>query len=160
MLSPAIRCAYMVLPWPLVDAFEKRYQYFNAMIPAYHERAIAEMIDSGALERHLRNISIIDEGKYEALSSALKDYLSDYVDVLGAPAGVHTMVRVRGCTNQKDLLDFLEKRSIRIYGIKEHCHDQINAYENVFLMGYNSMSPEKLRKGCQALAKALKEYFA
>lgn len=160
MLSPAIRCAYLVLPWSLLGRYEERYKFFNAMLPVYHQMAIAEIIDSGALEKHLRNLSLANERKFGVLIESIRTYLSDHVEIMREPAGVHTMVRIRGCTNQADLLDFLQKRSIRIYGIKEHCHDQIHAYEDVFLIGYNSLTEDQLVEGCKALAKALDEYFA
>lgn len=160
MLSPSIRCAYLVLPWKLLERYEERYKFFNAMLPAYHQIAIGQMIADGALEKHLRKLSLINERKYQVLLDSIHTYLDGAVEIVREPAGVHTMVRIRGCADHQDLLDFLESRSIRIYSIKEHCHDQINAYEDIFLMGYNSLTEEELQEGCGALASALREYFA
>jgi GntR family transcriptional regulator/MocR family aminotransferase len=155
ILSPSIRCAFLILPWELIEKFEQKYKYFNAALPAYHQSALANMINDGALERHLRKVSAANEKKYNTLVRALKEYMPDMVEIVRYPAGVHTLVNIKNCRKQKKLIELLEAESVRIYGIKEHCHDQINAYENIFMMGFNSMSETDIRDGCKKMANVL-----
>ncbi|MDR3315156.1 MAG: PLP-dependent aminotransferase family protein [Coriobacteriales bacterium] len=159
VLSPSIRCAYLVLPWKLVQAYEHEYKYFNSMLPTYHQVALAMFIEDGVLERHLRKLTIINEQKYNVLVQAIHEFMPDDVRIMREPAGVHTLVKILDCRDQKALIAELEKASIRIYSIKEHCHDQIHAYEDIFLMGFNSMSNHDIRSGCRAMADVLKRYL-
>ena len=160
ILSPAIRCAFLILPWELVEAYENKYRYFNAALPAYHQIALSNMINEGFLERHLRKISSINEKKYDVLIKAIKEYMPNEVQIVQNPAGVHTLVKIMNCRNQKKLIEDLEKESIRIYGIKEHCHDQINAYEDIFIMGFNSMSREEIINGCKKMGEVLRRQLS
>jgi len=159
ILSPTIRCAFLILPPDLLEIYERKYRYFNASLPAYHQIALADMIFDGTLERHLRKISSANEKKYLLLVKAIKDNMHDYVKVIRYPAGVHTLVKIEGCKKQEELLRELEKQSIRIYGIKEHCRNSMAAYENVFIMGFNSLTHADIANGCRKMGEALKNYF-
>jgi DNA-binding transcriptional MocR family regulator len=71
------------------------------------------------------------------------------------PAGVHTLIKVLGCYDQDSLIARLEEGGVRIYSIRQHCHDTPKAYENMFLMGFNAMSEEDIRNGCKRMAEIL-----
>jgi GntR family transcriptional regulator/MocR family aminotransferase len=159
ILSPSIRCAYLVLPWKLVQVYERNYKYFNSMLPTYHQVALAMFIENGVLERHLRKLTVTNEQKYNALVQAIREFMPEDVRIVREPAGVHTLVKILECRDQKALIAELEKASVRIYGIKEHCHDQIHAYEDIFMMGFNSMSFRDIRDGCREMAQALRAYL-
>jgi GntR family transcriptional regulator/MocR family aminotransferase len=155
VLSPSVRCAYLILPEELTTEYEHKYRYFNSPLPKYHQIALANMIADGELERHIRKLSIINEKKYDVLTGAIKENLSGRVKIVGHPAGVHTLVKIPGCRDHKRLLELLERESVRIYSIKEHCHDQINAYEDMFMMGFNSMSEQSIIAGCRKMGEVL-----
>jgi len=159
MMSPTIRCAYLVLPWTLLDRYEQRYRFFNAMLPTYHETAIARMITDGALEKHIRKLSIANDRKYTALLAAMKKHLAGCMEIIHDPAGVHTVVRIPRCADQNALLDDLEKRQIRIYSFAEHCQVKSPAYEDLFIMGYSALAEDGIDEACAALAQALSEIY-
>jgi GntR family transcriptional regulator/MocR family aminotransferase len=157
ILSPSIRCAFLVLPKKLVERYEKKYRYFNSALPSYHQNALARIVENGTLERHLRKIAALNEKKYNILADAIKTHLPNSVRIVRYPAGVHTLIKVIGCKDQNRLIGRLEQAGVRIYSIKPHCHETEKAYENTFLMGFNSMSEEDIRCGCQKMAKVLRE---
>jgi GntR family transcriptional regulator/MocR family aminotransferase len=155
IMSPSIRCAYLVLPEKLADAYDEKYKYFNSALPSYHQMAIAEFIDEGLLEKHLRKISKINEKKYFVLTETIKEFLADEVEFFQSPAGVHTLVRIKRCKDQDKLIQDMRAASVGIYGIKEHFYDQKNAREDIFLMGFNSMTEKDIREGCSRIAGVL-----
>jgi GntR family transcriptional regulator/MocR family aminotransferase len=155
ILSPSIRCAFLILPWKLVELYGQKYQYFNAALPSYHQNALARMIEDGVMERHLRKISAYNEKKYNILVEAIKEHLSNSVQIVRYPAGVHTLIQIAGCVHQESLIRRLEQVGVRIYSIKQHCHDAPNAYENIFLMGFNAMSEDDIHAGCKRMASVL-----
>ena len=159
VLSPSIRCAYLILPENLLDVYNEKYKYFNATLPSYHQLALANFIDDGLLEKHLRRVSTINEKKYLVLLNAIKEYLSNEIEIFQQPAGVHTLVKFINCKNQEEMIEILRNASIGIYGIKEHWHEQKKASEDIFLMGFNSMSEEDIRNGCKKMAKVLCDYY-
>ncbi|TYQ12728.1 UNVERIFIED_CONTAM: GntR family transcriptional regulator/MocR family aminotransferase [Acetivibrio alkalicellulosi] len=157
VLSPSIRCAYVILPQELIKVYDKKYKYFNSALPSYHQFALAQFIEDGMLEKHLRRVSTINEKKYFVLIKAIKEFLSDEIEIFTQPSGVHTLVRFKNCKNQKELIEKMEEASIAIYGIKMYWHDQKSAQEDTFLMGFNSMSEDDIRNGCMKMAKVLRE---
>lgn len=156
VLSPSIRCAYVILPEKLIDRYDIKYRYFNSSLPSYHQLALAQFIEDGMLEKHLRRVSLINEKKYIVLVNAIKEFLSDEIEIFTPPAGVHTLVRFKNCKNQKKMIREMAQASIAIYGIKMYWHDQKRAEEGIFLMGFNSMVEEDIRKGCKKMAEVLK----
>jgi GntR family transcriptional regulator/MocR family aminotransferase len=157
VLSPSIRCAYLILPEKLLDIYNSKYRYFNSSLPSYHQLALARFIDDGMLEKHIRRVSATNEKKYLVLLNAIKEFLSDDLEIFMEPAGVHTLVRIKNCKNQELMIRKMAEASIAIYGIKMYWHYQKDAKEDIFLMGFNSMSEENIRNGCQEMAKVLKE---
>ncbi|MDR1319834.1 MAG: PLP-dependent aminotransferase family protein [Gracilibacteraceae bacterium] len=157
ILSPSVRCAFLILPWKLVALYEKKYRWFNSALPSYHQNALAQMIEDGALERHLRKIAVWNEKKYHILADAIETHLAGAVRIVRYPAGVHTLIKIAGCKDQERLIRGLEQAGVRIYSIKRHCHDAAKAYENIFLMGFNSMSERDIISGCKRMAAALAE---
>ena len=89
------------------------------------------------------------------LIKAIKEYSADKIEIFQQPAGVHTLVRIASCTNQEELLEKMRAESIQIYGIKENWQDKKEAKEDVFLMGFNSMSEEDIRNGCKKMAQVI-----
>ena len=157
LLSPGIRCAFMVLPPALLSRYEEDYRFFNAALPEYHQIAIGRMIEDGVLDQHMRKLSTREDRKYTLLIKSIRTYLDDRLEIVGQPAGTHVVVRIRNCRNQEALLSELERRSIRIYSFKEHCHEKSRAYENLFLMGYHALLEDDIPDACQALARALED---
>lgn len=160
VLSPSIRCAYVILPETLIDVYDTKYRYFNSALPSYHQLALAQFIDDGLLEKHIRRVSTINEKKYLVLINAMKEFLSNEVEIFQQPAGVHTLVRIIKCTNQKEMIEMMKSASIGIYGTKEYWRDPKKAREDIFLMGFNSMSEEDIRGGCKKMAQVLYDNYA
>lgn len=159
VMLPSMRCAYMVLPKPLIERYDTIYKYYNSALPSYHQRALNRFIAQGDLEKHIRRLSIINENKYRILVSALEKYLSEDVEIFQYPSGVHTLVRIPNCTNQAELLDYMRKNGIEIYGTKQYYYNQNEAKEDTFLIGFNAMSENEINQGCQLLGEVLKQYL-
>lgn len=159
VMLPSIRCAYLILPERLLERYDDLYSYFNAALPSYHEKALQEFIDDGVLEKHIRKISLLNEQKYRVLIEALKIYLHDNVELFVQPAGVHTLAKIPKCKDQEALIAWLKEYSVGIHGTKKYYHNKKDAREDVFLIGYNSMSEEEIWHGCKVFGGALEEYL-
>ncbi len=159
VLTPSIRCAYLILPDCLLEVYNSKYRYFNSSLPSYHQLAMAQFIDDGVLEKHIRRVSAINEKKYHIMINAIKEYLSDEVEIFQQPAGVHTLVRFINCKDQKGMIELMKASSIGIYGTKEYWRDQRNAREDIFLLGFNALSEEEIGAGCKAMARVISDSY-
>ena len=155
VLSPALRCAYFVLPSQLVPIYDDLYKYYNSALPSYNQIALSNFINDGYLDKHARKMSTLNKKKYEIFITNIRQLLGNKVEIYNSPAGSHVLIKICGCRDQVELINEMRKRGIGIYGTKEYWYIKEQAPEDIFLFGYNSMPEQKIKEGCQALASAL-----
>ena len=91
-LSPALRLGYLVLAPELVEVFRAAKRLADRHTPSLEQEALAELIASGAYERHVRRMRRRNGERRAALLSALSACLGGRVTVAGADAGLHVVV--------------------------------------------------------------------
>ncbi|GAA3782976.1 PLP-dependent aminotransferase family protein [Plantactinospora mayteni] len=95
LLAPALRVGWLLAPSryraALVDA-KRTADLGNAALP---QLVLAELIESGALERHLRFLRRRHVRRRDAMIAAIRTHLPDAV-VHGAAAGLHLMITFTG----------------------------------------------------------------
>lgn len=155
VMLPSIRCAYIILPKQLLPKYDEIYKDFNSALPSYHQMALCHFLEDGSLDKLIRRMSKLNEEKYELLTDEIKKNLKPYVEIPKQPSGVHTLVRIPKCQDQEALLDYLHQCAIGIYGTKQYYYNKKNAREDMFLVGFNSMSEEEIKKGCRRFGEAL-----
>ena len=157
-LFPSIRCAYYVLPPSLMKLYEKKYKHYNSALPTFVQKAITEFIKDGLLEKHIRKISSMNERKFRRLIQYLEQNLPDQVHMIYDPAGSHLLLQVDCCQQESELIAFMKERSIGIHGTKKNWAGT-ESPDNVFLVGFSSISEEKIEKYAAILTVALHEYI-
>lgn len=155
ILPSSIGFAYLVLPLELLEMFEEKFPAMSPMFPSYHELAFAQFFEDGTLDRHIRKMSVINNKKLVLLSSCIVSFMSHYVDLMDVSPAAHSLVKVKDCHDQNKLLMQLEKASIRIYGMRTHCHEKTENSESIFIMGINSLNEEDLIDGCEQMSSVL-----
>lgn len=155
VLSPSVRCAYLVLPEGLLDKYEEHYKYYNSALPTYNQTALANFIEDGLLEKHFRKLVLSNERKYDILDKSIREFTDNKVKVFKQPSGVHTLIQICGCTNQKEMIQVMRQASVGIYGTKAYWYDQSKARDDIFLMGFNAIPEEKIRPGCKKIGEIL-----
>ncbi|HMR30800.1 MAG TPA: PLP-dependent aminotransferase family protein [Geminicoccaceae bacterium] len=91
-LSPALRLGYLVVPAALAAAFARAKNLADRCAPGLEQAALAELIESGAYERHVRRVRRRNGERRAALLAALSARLGGMVTVSGADAGLHLVV--------------------------------------------------------------------
>jgi len=158
-MSASIRCAYCILPEPILNLYEEKYRHFNSSLSTFIQRAISEFIKDGFLDKHVLKISRLNAFKYEQLIQQLKCTLPDSVHIIDIPAGSHILLKVDCCKEQSDLIEFMKKRSIGIHGAKKHWSLEPSP-DNLFILGFSSIPKDKIEKYALILSSALREYVS
>lgn len=159
VLSPLIRCAYMVLPNNLVKIYEDQFRFFNTSLPNYHQVALANFIDNGMLDKHIREMAGLNKRKLDIIRQIFDLYGEGQISLCGCPSGSHVLIKVVRCKNQNDLISYMRKNSIGLYSTRQYWSDKDKAEENLFLLGFNSMNEATLKSGCLNFVRALHRYF-
>jgi GntR family transcriptional regulator / MocR family aminotransferase len=89
-LSPSLRLAWLVLPRFLVDPVVAAVAAVGAYPPVVPQLILADLISSGAYDRHIRRCRLEYRARRDRLVATLPDWLSPE----GISAGLHLVVRL------------------------------------------------------------------
>lgn len=90
-LTPQLRLGYLVLPDPLVAPFVNARRLIDRHTGVLDQRVIANLIDSGVYERHVRRVRRANERRRTALLDAIATHLPQ-AEVAGTAAGLHVVL--------------------------------------------------------------------
>lgn len=153
VLFPALRIGYLVVPPALVELFERAKWLMDRHTATLEQCALADFINEGLLERHLRRMRTLYDGRRQKLVSALQTYFGDRVTIMGENSGMHLMIRLQSALSDSEIVQRAAHAGIglisaRIYHLGA-CHG------DEFVMGYAALSERKIQEGVRRLAKAL-----
>lgn len=117
-LAPSMRIGYMVLPPPLLERFEREFLFYSSTVPALEQYVLAKFIADGSFERHLSRMRRIYRRRRDAIIEELSS-LGDRVEILGAQAGVHLLVRLKGGLREDEVIASADRLGIRLSGMSE-----------------------------------------
>lgn len=157
VLFPSLRLGYLVVPPPLVDPFRAAKALADTGTGGLEQRALARFIRDGHFERHLRRARAGNGQRRATLVAALQDHLGDQVEVLGANAGLHVMLRLRNVplADESELIADAERAGVRVYSPVRFYAAPRDRPEAELLLGYASLSLGQIRRGVARLADVL-----
>lgn len=93
-LTPSLRIGFVIAPPALRDAIVSAKWLSDRGEPEFEQSVLAEFIDSGCYERHVRRMSRTYGARRRELARALNEEFGDDLVVEGALAGSHVMARL------------------------------------------------------------------
>jgi GntR family transcriptional regulator/MocR family aminotransferase len=154
-LFPALRLAYLVLPPALVRPFVAAKWVSDRFSTPLPQAALAEFVDSGAFERHLRRAGLRNAARRRTLIESLHRLLGDRVEIAGENTGVHLVVWLND-VRPKDmpaLIQRAEAAGIGLYSVAPYYVEAPS--RGGLLFGYASLSEAAIRAGIRRLATLL-----
>lgn len=159
-LSPCLRLGYLVLPPELVDAFRAAKRLTDRHSPTLEQDALAEFIQSGVYERHIRKLRRKNGQRRAALLDAFGEYFGRTVTVQGSEAGLHVVAWFGKYSSKQEAQMAGKARSagVGIYPISELYGPWRAAAKRRagFVFGYAALEEQDIRQGVARLAGALK----
>ncbi|HEX7111360.1 MAG TPA: PLP-dependent aminotransferase family protein [Mizugakiibacter sp.] len=146
----ALRIGYLVVPAPLVRAFTAAKWLCDRHTATLEQEALAEFIQSGLYERHLRRVRRRTAAGRPALLEALRSHLGDRVAITGDGAGAHVMLWPHRPVVEEAAMAAAAARGVGIYGAQRYFLRR--APPPGFLLGYARMRPADIRAGIRQLA--------
>jgi GntR family transcriptional regulator/MocR family aminotransferase len=153
-LAPALRLGWAVLPSWLVHAVLDQVHGTIIAPPRLEQLALADFLERGELDRHLRRLRL----RYRRRRDALVDALTAELPTLaleGVAAGMHVVARLPLGSDEAAVLEAARARRIALAGMSEHRFDLSAAAWPALLLGYARASEPALRAAVRALADAV-----
>ncbi len=154
VLFPSLRVGYLVVPQPLVRIFVRARWLTDRQTPTLEQRVLADFINEGHLERHLRRMRTLYDRRRQTLTRSLKQHFGDCVAILGENAGIHLMARIKTGFNDNEVLRRAQEAGVGILSARSYY--LADARSDEFVFGYANLSERKIQEGVRRLAKALK----
>jgi GntR family transcriptional regulator/MocR family aminotransferase len=152
-MFPALRIGYVVAPRPLVSAFVAGKWIADRHTAVLEQETLAEFIESGAYERHLRRTRRANAVRRAALLSAIERHLGDRVTVTGSRSGTHIVMWPRAKVSEAAIIAQATAADVGIYGIAGYYLRR--PPRPGFLLGYANLTVAQISEGIRRLGEML-----
>lgn len=156
ILFPALRLGYLVLPKSLVEPFVATKAIGDTGTAALEQLALADFIDAGHFDRHLRRTTASNAARRKALVAALREQFGDCVEICGANAGLHVFAWLKGKSGGPimDVSGMAEKAGVGLYTADPFYARPPD--RTAILLGYAPLRERDIREGIRRLGAALR----
>jgi GntR family transcriptional regulator/MocR family aminotransferase len=113
--------------------------------------ALADFLERGELDRHLRRTRATYRGRRDALVAALARHLPGCAPA-GIAAGLHMVVQLPEAADERAALARARASGIALYGLSEH---SMRPVRPALLLGYGRIPEPAIEPGVRALAAAI-----
>ncbi|MEV5790724.1 MULTISPECIES: PLP-dependent aminotransferase family protein [unclassified Streptomyces] len=153
-LSPALRLGWMVLPERYVDAVLDVKGEREAWASALEQLALADFIDSGSYDRHVRRMRQRYRGRRDRLVAALAER-APHVAVTGIAAGLHAVLRLPPGTEGPTVRE-AARRGVALDGLAGFRHPEaVTSAPDGLVVGYATPAEHAYGAALEALCGAL-----
>jgi GntR family transcriptional regulator / MocR family aminotransferase len=151
-LAPGLRLGWLVVPEHLIQAVTAAKESDDLGTPVVEQLALADFLERGQLDRHLRRTRSIYRARRDALVAALAERLPEYAPA-GVAAGLHLVVRLPEGTDERAVLEAARARGLGLSGISEH---RMEPGPPALLLGYGRIPEASIAAAVEALADSLR----
>jgi len=95
VLAPALRLGFVVAPPDLIEQLVAYRSFMDLQGDSVLECAIAELLDDGLIQRHVRKVRRIYRARRDALATALRQGLGDFLTFTAPSGGTAIWVTTR-----------------------------------------------------------------
>ncbi|KUJ41306.1 GntR family transcriptional regulator [Streptomyces albus subsp. albus] len=152
LLAPALRVGWVVAPPEHRDALVAAKRYADLGNAALPQLVLARLLESGELERQLRQLRRRHRRRRDAMVEAIRDRLPG-AEVTGAAAGLHLMVTFDG-----EFADTVLAAAALARGVKAHplsWHSRL-PHRPGLVLGYAARTPAEIDRGVAVLETVLR----
>jgi len=152
-LAPTLRLGWIVPPGELVWPLVEQVLYTVISPPRLEQRAFADFLLRGELDRHLRRMRLRYRRRRDALVRELGRQLPG-LEVRGLAAGLYVEALLPDGVDEARVLEEARARGIALSGMAEHCVETVR--EPALLLGYAAAPDASLRRAVAVLAEAVR----
>jgi GntR family transcriptional regulator/MocR family aminotransferase len=150
-LAPALRLAWLCLPADAVAAATIARASLDGGGPRFDELALADLIASGAFDRHVRAARAHNRGKRAALLEAIDAALPE-AQVRGIAAGLHVLLELPPGVAEAGVVERAAAAGVRVQGLADFTRRHPGP--PALVLGYGLPTIRELREAVAVIASA------
>jgi GntR family transcriptional regulator / MocR family aminotransferase len=158
-LVPALRIGWLSCPRRLHPLVAREKQLLGRGVPGLDQLALAELIESGRFDRHLRAMRATYGQRREALVTAVATH-APAVTVTGLAAGCHAVLRLPAGVSESAVVARAAERSVGLHGMSRYrlapaagANEASGPAELV--VGFGNVTEDAIRRGIRQVADLL-----
>jgi GntR family transcriptional regulator / MocR family aminotransferase len=144
-LAPAVRLAWAVVPSWIEPQLVEEKGWADAGSPLLGQLALADLIERGELDRHLRRVRASYRRRRDLLLAGI-ERLFPGVRVLGVAAGLHVAVQPDQLVDEKALVARALERGIALYAFRDRSRPA-----STLLLGYSNIPEPSIEPALREL---------
>jgi GntR family transcriptional regulator/MocR family aminotransferase len=152
-IFPALRIGYLVVPKSLVRAFTSAKWLCDRHTATLEQETLAEFINTGMYERHLRRVRRRNTARRDVLLEAISRHLGNTVEVTGQGAGAHIVLWPGRRISENAVVEKAASQGVGIYGIASYFSTKPSRAG--LMLGYSRMREADIREGIRRLGGVL-----
>jgi GntR family transcriptional regulator/MocR family aminotransferase len=154
VMLPSLRLGYLVLPPDVVEAFVKARAVSDRHSPTVEQAALADFINEGHFDRHIRRMRMLYADRQAALLHAAQRHLDGLLEIHPHSAGKHVVGLLPESANDVALSERarehrVEAQPLSVYYLHEPPRPG-------FVLGYAAVPERATRAAVLRLAQALR----
>lgn len=150
ILAPGLRIGFVVAPVSLIERLAAMRSFIDRQGDQAMERAIAELLDDGEVQRHARRMRRIYQERRDLLAHALRKHVGDAVDFSVPSGGIAMWVRVAQDIDVDDWVQRAADHGLAVHAARRYAFD---GRSRPFLrMCFASLNEREIREAITRLA--------
>jgi GntR family transcriptional regulator/MocR family aminotransferase len=154
VLFPALRLGYVVLPPSLADPFHLAMNLVDRGAPTLTQAAVADFINEGHFERHLRRLRSEYGRRRRSLVEAIERYLGDGFGYSPIEAGLHVMLYLPSAIDESLLVKQAAQAGVGVYPGEPYHLDR--PAQPSILLGFSGLNTDEIVEGVIRLATVIR----
>ncbi len=155
-LASTVRISYMVLPVSLASLFEKKLGFYSCTVPTFNQYTLAEFMRQGYFANHINRLRrYYREQRNKILKAFRENPAFAGAEIREENAGLHFLLKLHTAVTDSELKDAAERGGIRISCLSDYYARPRDAEQNVLLIQYANIAPERIVKSVELLGKAV-----
>lgn len=152
-MFPSLRIGYVVAPAVVMPALTYAKWLSDRQTATLEQQALAEFIETGAYERHLRRVRTRNARRRNVLLEAIGRHLRARVEVSGDGAGAHVVLWPTRPVAEAALVAAAAARGVGVYGLSGY---YLRPPPRVgLLLGYDRIGEAQISEGIRRLKDIL-----
>ncbi len=157
VFTPQVRLGYLVVPEPLVSAFEYVLNERGPLASAIAQPALARFMASGRFATHIRRMRRVYSVRQQALIESVSRHLAGALIVQAEAGGMHLTARLSAGLaarmNDVQVSEKAREAGLVLPALSSYC--SASADHQGVLMGYSGFDEAELNAACAKLADLL-----
>jgi GntR family transcriptional regulator/MocR family aminotransferase len=151
-LAPALRLGWLMLPSWLADTIGEEKGWADGGSPVLEQLALADFLERGELDRHLRRARLRYRRRRDALVAAIGDAFPG-ARVRGVAAGLHVVAEPVETVDERALRAAARERSVAVVALRDRGR-------TLLVLGYANMPEPAAALAAGELRQAFDEVLA